>query len=64
MDCNSPVYLAVSIPPKRIEPEEESISSSQRLYAGELIRPAFTMATGRLAYSVPLPVKTLATELA
>lgn len=64
MDCNWPVYFAVSIPPKRIEPVEESMSSSQRLYAGELMRPAFTKASGRLAYDVPVPVKTLATEFA
>lgn len=64
MDWSWPVYFAVSIPPKRIEPAEDFMSSSHRLYAGELMRPAFTKASGRLTYDVPLPVKTLATEFA
>lgn len=64
MDCSWPVYFTVSIPPKRIEPAEDLISSSHRLYAGVLMRPASTRASGRLTYDVPLPVKTLATEFA
>ena len=59
-----PWYLAVSMPPKRMEPVDESRSSSHRLYAGVLMRPAFTSASGRLAYIVPFPVNRLASELA